>query len=290
MNLKYRKIISEALSVGEESISELNVLKKGMTNRSYRFSCMGKPFILRVPGEGTDMLINRHQEAEVYRAISGKGLCDDPVYINEESGYKISRFLENIHVCDPNNEQDVNKSLRKLKELHSMKIVVDHSFDLFGQIEYYESLREGKPSCFEDYDTVKKNNLELRRIIKESAFDFCLTHIDAVPDNFIFDNESGRVQLTDWEYAGMQDPHLDIAMFCIYSNYGKQQIDEFIDRYFECECSNSIRRKIYCYISLAGLLWSNWCEYKERMGVIFGEYALNQYEYARTFSKIVLEG
>ncbi len=290
MNSEYLRIIGEALSVGQESISDLNVLKKGMTNRSYRFSCMEKQYILRVPGEGTDMLINRQQEAEVYRAISGKGLCDDPVYINEKSGYKISRFLENIHVCDPNDEQDVNKSIMKLKELHSMKIVVDHSFDLFGQIEYYESLRGGRPSYFEDYDIVKKNCLKLRKIIEEIVCDFCLTHIDAVPDNFIFDNVTGKVQLTDWEYAGMQDPHLDIAMFCIYSNYDKCQIDDLIDRYFEGDCTSSMRRKIYCYISLAGLLWSNWCEYKEKLGVIFGEYALNQYEYARTYSKIVLEG
>ncbi|MFR7977894.1 MAG: phosphotransferase [[Ruminococcus] torques] len=47
-----------------------------------------------------------------------------------------------------------------------------------------------------------------------------LTHIDAVPDNFLFIEEasgSTSIRLIDWEYAGMQDPHIDIAMFCIYS-------------------------------------------------------------------------
>ena len=59
----------------------------------------------------------------------------------------------------------------------------------------------------------------------------CLTHIDAVPDNFLFYNDGSteKLQLTDWEYSGMQDPHVDIAMFCMYSMYVKNQGDRRID-------------------------------------------------------------
>ena len=34
-----------------------------------------------------------------------------------------------------------------------------------------------------------------------------LTHIDAVPDNFLFVEKEGReeIRLIDWEYAGMQE-------------------------------------------------------------------------------------
>jgi len=40
-----------------------------------------------------------------------------------------------------------------------------------------------------------------------------------VPDNFLFVEKDGKeeIRLIDWEYAGMQDPHVDVAMFCIYS-------------------------------------------------------------------------
>lgn len=64
-----------------------------------------------------------------------------------------------------------------------------------------------------------------------------LTHIDAVPDNFLFypsaDGGQEQLQLTDWEYSGMQDPHVDIAMFCIYSLYNKEKCDRLIDIYFQ---------------------------------------------------------
>ena len=48
---------------------------------------------MRVPGEGTERLIDRAQEAQVYRAIAGRGLCDDPVYLDPDTGFKITAFL-----------------------------------------------------------------------------------------------------------------------------------------------------------------------------------------------------
>ena len=34
-------------------------------------------------------------------------------------------------------------------------------------------------------------------------------------------------------------------------------------------------------------MWSNWCEYKEKLGISFGEYAMRQYQYAKEYSHIV---
>lgn len=87
----------------------------------------------------------------------------------------------------------------------------------------------------------------------------------------------------------MQDPHVDIAMFCIYSFYDREQIDQLIDIYFYGKCDRKVRIKIYCYISAAGLLWSNWCEYKRNLGIEFGEYSLRQYRYAKEYYRIVQE-
>ena len=129
--------------------------------------------------------------------------------------------------------------------------------------------------------------LSLKSFIDNVDKDWCLTHIDAVPDNFLFYQVEGekeeRLQLTDWEYAGMQDPHVDIAMFCIYSLYDKKHVDRLIDIYFENNCDKATRAKIYAYISICGLLWSNWCEYKRNLGVVFGEYSHRQYRYAKNY-------
>lgn len=283
------KVIAEQLGVTADKVTDISVLKKGMTNRSFLFSCEGKKYIMRIPGEGTAQLINRRQETEVYHVIKGRGICDNPVYINPDNGYKITDYLEDVRSCDPDDVVDLQKCMRKLKEFHKFELYVEHKVDIFEQIEFYESLWEGKKSVYKDYETTKRNVLSLKEFITKNAGRQVLTHIDAVPDNFLFyKDESGdeQLQLTDWEYAGMQDSHVDVAMFCIYSLYDKLQIERLIQIYFEDSCDDKTRIKIYCYISVCGLLWSNWCEYKRSLGVEFGEYSLRQYRYAKEYYRI----
>lgn len=285
------QVIREALRVRSEEITDIMVLKKGMTNRSFLFSCKGKKYIMRIPGEGTDQLINRSQEASVYCAIAEKNICDDITYINPENGYKITEYWEGARVCDPLNYEDVKSCMKQLRTFHEMKVKVGHEFDIFGQIEFYETLWEGTSSAYRDYKKTKANVLSLKSYIDMHVTNKVLTHIDAVPDNFLFIENDGKVdiRLIDWEYAGMQDPHVDVAMFCIYSLYNKRQVDQLIAAYFTEGCDNATRIKIYSYIAVCGLLWSNWCEYKRHLGVEFGEYSLRQYRYAKDYYKLVQE-
>ena len=310
-------VIAKVFKTTTEQIVDIAVLKKGMTNRSFLFSVNDEKYIMRIPGEGTDQLIDRREEAQVYEAISGRGLCDDPAYINPENGYKITRFLEGVRTADPYNVRDLEQCMRKLRQFHEMQLKVGHTFDIFEKIEYYESLWQGQPSVYRDYIRTKANVLSLRGFIEAQPRQWCLTHIDAVPDNFLFcykkpvpddispetaetqlirsssdSRTSGyeqELQLTDWEYAGMQDPHVDIAMFSIYSGYDKRQIDRLINIYFEGNCDPAVRAKIYCYVAACGLLWSNWCEYKRWLSIEFGEYSVSQYKYARNFYKHALK-
>ena len=226
--------IERVLSVSGEEITGIEVLKKGMTNRSFLFRCRGGRYIMRIPGEGTSLLINRRQEAAVYRTLDGKGICDEIVSINPENGYKITKYLEGARVCDPENPEDVQACMKKLRSFHEEHLSVEHTFSLFDQIAYYESLWEGEPSVYRDYSTTKAHVLELE------------AYLEAQP-----------------------------------------KVDALIDSYFTEGCPQEVRTKIYAYIAVCGLLWSNWCEYKSRLGVEFGEYSLKQYRYAKDYYKLV---
>lgn len=288
------KTISEVFNTSQDKIVDITVLKKGMTNRSFLFSLDGNKYIMRIPGEGTDQLINRKHEALVFNVISGFGLCDNPVYINPENGYKITKYLEGVRVCDSENVEDLKRCMKKLVSFHRLRLTVPHTFNIFQQIEFYENLWDGKASMYRDYAKTKENVFSLKGFIEWSRKDWCLTHIDAVPDNFLFYRtpEGEALQLTDWEYSGMQDPHVDIAMFCIYSLYNKRKIDRLINLYFDAageQCDNVMRAKIYAYIAACGLLWSNWCEFKAHLGVEFGEYSLRQYRYAKDYYRFAKE-
>lgn len=279
-------IIQDCFNVEVDEIKNITVLKKGMTNRSFLFECQNQKYIMRIPGEGTDHLINRKEEADVYQALENRQICDDVLYMNPDNGYKITAYLEDATNCDAENWAEVEACMTKLREFHELNLTVDHRFDIFGQIDFYESLWNGEKSYFKDYEKTKAAIFELKKWIDTLDKTETLVHIDAVPDNFLFIKDG--IRIIDWEYAGMQDPHVDIAMFCIYSLYSKEQVDRLIDLYFKGEVSPMIRTKIYAYIASAGLLWSNWCEYKRSLGIDFGEYSLCQYRYAKEYSKLVL--
>lgn len=292
LNTDAIKIIENVFNTTRENIQDIQVLKKGMTNRSFIFKCKDKKYIMRIPGEGTDNLINRSQEYEVYQILKGKNISDEIIYMNPENGYKITRFISNCRNCNSLNTEDLIKCMRKLKEFHDSDNKVSHTFNLYEKIEYYQSLWLSNKSVYRDYEKVKKNVLSLKAFIESFELKHCLTHIDAVPDNFlIYEDEFGdeHVRLIDWEYAAMQDPHVDIAMFCIYALYERRQVNQLIDIYFENKCDELTRIKIYAYISICGLLWSNWCEYKRDLGVEFGEYSIRQYRFAKEYYQIVVD-
>ncbi|MBQ0166992.1 MAG: NTP transferase domain-containing protein [Treponema sp.] len=283
-------IAAETLDASPSEITDIEILKKGMTNRSFLFSCRDKRYIMRIPGEGTDQLVNRREEAAVYRVLKGKGICDNIIYINPDNGYKITEYIENSHASNPMNVLDVHDCMKRLREFHNLRLKVDHTFEIFGKINFYESLWDGKPSVYRDYSQTKENVFSLKPYIDEHAKAYALTHVDAVPDNFLFSNENlkKQIHIIDWEYAGMQDQDVDLAMFCIYAMYDRKHVDKLIDAYYTEGCLEETRVKIYCYIACCGLLWSNWCEYKRNLGVDFGEYALRQYRYAKEYYRIVM--
>ena len=159
------RLICKALCAKPEDVTDITVLKKGMTNRSFLFTCKDKKYIMRIPGEGTDQLINRRQEASVYHAIADKNICDDIAYINPENGYKITEFLEGAHVCDPTDCEEVKKCMSRLRDFHAMKLKVAHEFDIFGQMEFYETLWDGTPSVYKDYEKTKANVWSLKPYI-----------------------------------------------------------------------------------------------------------------------------
>ena len=95
-------------------------------------------------------MINRKEEKETYDIINGKNICDDVIYINEKNGYKISKYFENSRCCDKDSEDDLKLCMKKLKEFHNLKLKVNHEFDIFEKINFYQSLWKEKKSIYKD--------------------------------------------------------------------------------------------------------------------------------------------
>ena len=58
------KLVAEVFKVPESSIKDIRCLKAGMTNKSFLFKVEDRHCICRIPGPGTELLINREQEKQ----------------------------------------------------------------------------------------------------------------------------------------------------------------------------------------------------------------------------------
>lgn len=270
-------------------VEQFMPMDKSMTNRLFYFTADGKKYLLRTPGEGSEYLVDRRQEAWVYRTLADKDITDRFVYMNPETGLKITEYIADVHCCDIQNMDEVRRCIRHLYSFHCLHLECGEWFDIFEKLKEYETAcRHEMDLYFPDYRDVREKAGRLEKVIENSPKEYCLCHIDPVPDNFLV--RADKVFLIDWEYAAMADPHMDIAMFCIYAGYDKAKIDRVIDFYFEETVSEEIRRKIYAYIAVGGLLWTVWCEIKRDSGVTFGDYEKIQYQYAVDFYDYATKG
>ena len=278
---KAMALISEVFQVPESEITGIECLKAGMTNRSFLFRIKGKAYICRIPGEGTEKLIDRRAEGESYRAIAPLGLAEELIYFNPENGYKISVYYEDARSADPESEADLRACMEVLKKLHRAPCRVSQRFDLGERIAFYESLCLEKGEIpFLDYAEVREKMNRLLSWIHGLQRPETLSHIDPVYANFLFTGEG--IRLIDWEYAGMADPLIDFAMATIYAEkdfaYAKCLLDYYGDTDVPRERAEQL---VIAYMALGGFLWALWAVYKEALGVSFGTYPLTQYRYAK---------
>ena len=277
------ELVARTFQVPESEIQNIKCLKAGMTNKSFLFSVSGKRYICRIPGPGTQLLINRRQEAAVYEAVKCLGITEKVIYFNGDNGYKISEYYEGTRNSDAANWSDVGQCMRLLKQVHQAGLSVEHRFDIRERIEFYENLCQthgGIP--FEDYGLIKGRMTELMDVLDSMARPVALAHVDSVADNFLF-LADGSLRLIDWEYAGMCDPLIDVAMCAIYSYYNEEQTDRLIELYLERKPEKDELTAVYSYVALGGFLWSLWAVYKSHIGEEFGEYTLIMYRYAKRY-------
>ena len=277
------KLVSKVFEVPESRIRDIRCLKAGMTNKSFLFSVDEKHYICRIPGPGTELLINRRQEKAVYDAVKPLGITEQLIYLNPDTGYKIAHFYEDARNASSGSWEDMGQCMEMLRRLHSSGIAVGHDFDIRERIDFYEKLcRSHGGTLFEDYEDVRVWMNWLMDRLDEMGREKCLSHIDANVDNYLFLKDGG-VKLLDWEYAGMCDPMIDVAMCAIYSYYDDKQMEHLLELYLNRKPTEDEYFAAFAYAALGGFLWSLWAVYKSVLGEEFGEYTIIMYRYAKKY-------
>lgn len=287
-NLK--EIICECMGIQESEINKIYPMG-GMTNKNFKVCINDKSYVLRVPGNGTEEMISRQDEIKNAVYANRIGIDAELVYFNEETGVKISNFIENAQTLSPEatkKQHNMKMVCNLLRSLHNSKEKMDNDFNIYEKIEKYENLSKKIGGVFyEDYYKVKDKVYSLKKIMNELDVSYTPCHNDTIAENFIKDSED-KMYLIDWEYAGMNDPMWDIAAHSLENNFSEDEEELFLKIYFEGNVEEKYKKRILINKIYQDFLWSIWTNIKEAKGDDFGSYGLDRYNRAKKNLNIIL--
>ncbi len=277
--------ICSVLKISEAEIQDIVPIKNGLTNLSFRFTACGEKYVYRHPGAGTGNYINRASEAKSLEYASKLGLDDTYIYMDTESGWKISHFIDDAVTLDYHNDVQVKQAIAMLNTLHNCGADTGHSFDIWQECIKFETLL-GERGRDQFADIQELHNSIEALIEKSEAANFpkCLCHCDSYDPNFLI-NPEGKMFLIDWEYSGMAQRGVDIGTFVACSDYTVEEAIDIINLYLGHESTPVERSYFLTYIALASYYWFVWAIYQESVGKPVGEYLYIWYKYARLYTE-----
>ena len=269
-----------------EDVSQAEIIQiGGMSNKNFRVNFKERSYVLRVPGNGSDGMVERSNEE--FNAIEGckMGVNPEIRYFDAKTGIKLADYVENAETLNAATIQR-HDNLRKIADIyhkiHDAHVRLKNEFNLFQEIEKYDRLLEKVgASMYEGWDEFKPKVMSLESRLNAIGIEMTPCHDDAVPENFI-KAEDGTIYLIDWEYSGMNDPMADFAALFLESDFPEETQDYFLDKYYSGNVPAGIKERILCYEILWDALWALWTVIKEACGDDFGSYGIDRYNRAKT--------
>ena len=286
--LKYLSDIFPNQDVSTAEIMQIG----GMSNKNFRVNFQEKSYVLRVPGPGSEGMVERANEE--FNAIEGCKMGVNPRirYFNAKTGIKLADFVENAETLNSATIQR-HDNLRKIADIyhriHDSHVRLKNEFNLFREIEKYDRLlSQVGGQMYDGWDTFKPKVMDLEVRLNAIGIELTPCHDDAVPENFI-KAQDGTIYLIDWEYSGMNDPMADFAALFLESDFPEETREYFLSKYYQGATPEGVKERISCYEILWDTLWAQWTVIKETCGDDFGSYGIDRYNRAKTNYKKIKE-
>lgn len=227
----------------------LSQLSDGPSNNSYEVEQGGDSFVLRIDKSAAVQLgLNRHAEKQVCLRLAEAELVPQPVYYDAGAGVYLRRFVPGRTWArqDLDDPRKLERLAILLREVHSLSPAGIPFEPLLAAARYAKQMDTPEASLL--YDEAA------RYFTAFEPLSPVLCHNDLVCQNMI---ENEKLQLIDWEYAGVGDPFFDLAVVVQHHELEKGLARHFLDAYLQEEAPEAdiIRLEAQCrfYQSLLNL-------------------------------------
>lgn len=259
-----------------------------MTNTSYLVNYNGCPSVLRIPGYGTEVFVNRNRESTIenylYSMTNGRILPKSVYY--SEGHVKLTEYLPKSEYHIFHDIKEFPSVLLALQYIHSVPLprdveeIRDLTLNIETELRAYESIFKEVPAKYTGYWSIREKVLDIVSRYPLTGF----VHRDLVPRNILI-SDDGDVKFIDWEYSCIFNKYWDLASLAC----------EYVDEYTPDPASDSMEsleklitllyilypdvelRDIYLWIAVVDFVWSSWSLAKIVLGDEIEEYLDHRY-------------
>jgi CTP:phosphocholine cytidylyltransferase-like protein/thiamine kinase-like enzyme len=280
--------IRSVLGCERKDITILGPLKTGYTNTSFIFECLGRKYIYRHPGIGTETYINRRCEAFAEEHAKRLGIDKTIIHIDPETGWKVSHYIEGCRDMNLDNREELKRAMGILKKFHGEKLSFNWTFNPIERVEeHINAMKSAGKNDFSEFAGMHKRMKKLYEYTEKDGYEKVLCHNDTWYLNYLVNND--LFLLVDWEYAGMGDPCADVAGFTAGVNLNLERFTELCELYEGRKINERELRHFLAYRGLLMYYWFVWAVRQESQGISVGEYTKMWYETAEENSLLAMK-
>ena len=222
-----------------------------MSNKNFKVTSPdGYEYVLRVPGIGSEGMVERNNEDVNGMLGCRLGLNPSIRYFDKNTGIKLADFIHNaepLNVGTVQRMSNMKQIAAIFRTLHSSKVRFNNEFNIFHEIVKYEKLlTKARGKMYEGFEKVREQVMALEDYLFELGVEVKPCHNDLVAENFIID-ENGKIFLIDWEYSGMNDPMADFAALFLENKFTAENVDYVLKKYFDGNVPEGTSQKILAY-------------------------------------------
>lgn len=265
--------ITKTLRCTQNDISNIAVIKAGLTNVFFNFDVAGIRYVYRHPGGTAGNLINR--QAELFAQFAARDIGIDKSVIDMTlEGWKISYFVKDAKNCDlETNEIQLIRGMEMLHQLHAVPVPESAGVKIFDDVAEAKKLM-GIASAKKGHLTREFKHLigkidllypAIKADAKRLGYGLVLCHNDTYEANYLYDDQD-EMFLIDWEYAGMNYVANDICCILCRYDWTDAQIARYLRYYVGRELTDDEKRFFYSFIPISAFYWLGWGLYIGSVG------------------------
>jgi thiamine kinase-like enzyme len=210
-------------------------LEGGITNRNFRVNFGGTDYVVRLPGKRTALLgIDREAECLANKAAAELGMAPQVAALLDEPSALVTQFVSGreMKADELREPETIAEVAHDLRKLHDSGTELPSGFDSFRLVEEYAKTgREHGSESPAGYDDALEAAHAIEVAVRDQpGHEPVPAHNDLLPANFLRDGE--RMQLIDWEYAGMGDRWFDLGNFAVNNELDDEQEAQLLEAYF----------------------------------------------------------